>query len=409
MNHSDTIDFGSAPFSIIDGDRGKNYPKQGEFSESGFCLFLNATNVTRNGFDFTKCQFISEQKDNALRKGKLQRDDVVLTTRGTVGNAAFVNSSVPYEHMRINSGMVILRCDKNKIVPSYVYHYLRSPQFHGQVNSLRTGVAQPQLPIRDMRHIKLPLPKVPIQKAISSILSAYDDLIENNRRRIQLLEQAARLLYKEWFVHLRFPGHKDVKIKDDVPEGWERKTAFDVMEVLSGGTPKTDVAEYWDGDIPFFTPKDALDSAYVFNTEKTLTEMGLKNCNSRLYPKDTIFITARGTVGNVKLAGVPMAMNQSCYALIGKAPLNQRFLYFSLLESVEQFRNRAVGSVFDAIIRDTFKLIPFGLPDEKLIRLFTNYAAPILEQIHILIKQSQELAKGRDLLLTRLMNGEIPV
>jgi type I restriction enzyme S subunit len=255
----------------------------------------------------------------------------------------------------------------------------------------------------------LPVPSLQTQQRIASVLSAYDDLIENNRRRIQLLEQAARLLYKEWFVHLRFPGHEHVKVKNGVPEGWAKKTAFDVMDVLSGGTPKTGVSDYWDGEIPFFTPKDATDSAYVFVTEKTLTETGLKNCNSALYPKDTVFITARGTVGNINLAAVPMAMNQSCYALIAKPPLNQIFLYFALKEGVEQFRSRAVGAVFDAITRDTFKLIPFVVPDEKLVRLFADYAEPILSQIHALMNQTQKLAQARDLLLPQLMNGEITV
>ena len=206
MNSPTLTSFEDAPFEIIDGDRGKNYPKQNEFSDDGHCLFLSAANVTRSGFEFSERQFITEQKDAILRKGKLQREDIVLTTRGTIGNAAHFHASVPYEHLRINSGMVILRCNVERISPTYLYHFLRSPSFHGQVNSLRSGVAQPQLPIRDMKRIKLLLPPLPAQQRIASILSAYDDLIENNRRRIQLLEQSARLLYKEWFVRLRFPG-----------------------------------------------------------------------------------------------------------------------------------------------------------------------------------------------------------
>lgn len=407
MNEQVLIDFASAPFDIIDGDRGKNYPKQNEFSDTGYCLFLNASNVTRKGFDFTRCQFITEHKDDILRKGQLRQDDIVLTTRGTLGNTALFNSSVPHETLRINSGMVIFRCNKEKILPTYLYHFLRSPQFHGQVNSLRSGVAQPQLPIRDMRRIKMPLPKTSVQQSISDILSTYDNLIENNRRRIQLLEQAARLLYKEWFVHLRFPGHEHVKIIDGLPEWWERKSAFDMMDVHSGGTPKTKVPEYWDGEIPFFTPKDTTDYAYTFSTEKTITEEGLRNCNSKLYPKDTVFITARGTVGKINLAQTDMAMNQSCYALVAKSPINQHYLYFALVDGVEQFRSRAVGAVFDAIIRDTFKLIPFVAPDSNLICAFTDYVSPLLQQIDIISSQTRKLIKARDLLLPRLMNGAI--
>jgi type I restriction enzyme S subunit len=248
-----------------------------------------------------------------------------------------------------------------------------------------------------------------VQLRIASILSAYDDLIENNRRRIALLEQAARLLYKEWFVHLRFPGHEHTPIIDGVPEGWEKKTAFEVMDVLSGGTPKTTNPSYWDGDIPFFTPKDATDFAYAYDTEKSITEAGLKNCNSNLYPKDTVFITARGTVGKINLAQRPMAMNQSCYAIVAHPPLNQQFLFFALVDGVEQFRSRAVGAVFDAIVRDTFKLIPFVVPDEKLVTAFIEHVSPMLAQIDNLSGQVRNLRKARDLLLPKLMNGEVAV
>ena len=194
-----------------------------------------------------------------------------------------------------------------------------------------------------------------------------------------------------------------------MPEGWEKKTAFDSMDILSGGTPKTKIPDYWDGGIPFFTPKDSTDYAYVSSTEKTLTETGLKNCNSKLYPKDTLFITARGTVGKINLAQTPMAMNQSCYALVGKAPINQYYLYFALIEGIGQFRSRAVGAVFDAIIRDTFKLIPFIVPDLKIIQAFTEYVKPILRQIDTLSTKNQRLIEARDLLLPKLMNGEVAV
>ena len=137
------VEFGEAPFEIIDGDRGKNYPKQSDFLDSGHCLFLSATNVTKTGFDFAECLFIDERKDAALNKGKLQREDIVLTTRGTVGNTAYFNHTVPFENLRINSGMVILRCDRAMMLPAYLYHFLRSTSFHEQVNALRSGVAQP--------------------------------------------------------------------------------------------------------------------------------------------------------------------------------------------------------------------------------------------------------------------------
>jgi len=287
--------------------------------------------------------------------------------------------------------------------------YLFDALLQRRYQQFTQGATQDNLSQAKLLSLKFPVPPMNEQQRIADILSAYDDLIENNRRRVRLLERAARLLYKEWFVHLRFPGHEHVKIIDGVPEGWERKAAAEAMEIASGGTPKTKNRDYWDGTLPFFTPKDASEFPYVGTTERTLTDAGLKSCNSQLYPKDTIFITARGTVGNLNLAQVPMAMNQSCYALIARSPLNQAFLFFAMRESVEELKARGVGSVFSSIVRNTFKKITLLIPPAALISSFSGHVSPILRQIDTLTAQFRLLASARDLLLPRLMNGEIVV
>ena len=147
------IRFGNA-IEIIDGDRGVNYPKQEEFYEEGECLFLNAGNVTKNGFDFSSCAYITKEKDRLLRKGKLQTGDVVLTTRGTVGNVAFLNETMTFSPMRINSGMVILR-NLGVVSPEYIYTALRHESLQKAMMMYASGSAQPQLPIKDMRRIKI--------------------------------------------------------------------------------------------------------------------------------------------------------------------------------------------------------------------------------------------------------------
>jgi type I restriction enzyme S subunit len=374
--------------------------------------FLRITDIVPSQIDWKTVPYCEIDEKDKDRFSLAPGDIVIARTGATVGYAKLIRDN---QEAVFASYLVRVRVDPKYADPGYVGRMVESDVYKKFVISRVGGAAQPNANAKVLSAFRLPIPDRTTQARIVEILSAYDDLIENNRRRLQLLEQAARLLYKEWFVHLRFPGHEHVKIKacsghrsgDGIPEGWEKRTAFDVMDVLSGGTPKTNMPDYWGGEISFFTPKDTTDSAYVFITEKTLTETGLKNCNSKLYPQDTVFITARGTVGNINLAAVPMSMNQSCYALIAKAPLHQVFLYFAIKESVEQFRSRAVGTVFDAIICDTFKLIPFVVPEEKLVRLFTDYAGPLLRQIHLLMKQTQKLVQARDLLLPRLMNGEI--
>ena len=144
----------------------------------------------------------------------------------------------------------------------------------------------------------------------------------------------AEEVYREWFVRLRFPGYENVPLdrEQGIPKGWEKKPCPSVMKIMSGGTPKTGVPIYWDGEIPFFTPGDVEETYYVNSTRKTLTEKGVLACSSALFPKDTIFITARGTVGKLALAGKPMAMNQTCYALAPIDSHNEAYFYFLALK-----------------------------------------------------------------------------
>lgn len=297
---------------------------------------------------------------------------------------------------------------KNKSDQFYLFYLLAQDKFIEYATTNSVG-ARPRTKWALFSDYEVKEFSSPVKIDIGEILLNYDNIIENNGCRIQLLEEFARLLYKEWFVHLRFPGHEHVKITDGVPEGWEKLTAYDVMDVLSGGTPKTKVAEYWDGEIPFFTPKDTTDCAFTYSTEKMITEQGLSKCNSRLYPKYALFITARGTVGKLSFAQRAMAINQSCYALVAKEDINQQFLYCSLKASIEQFKTRASGAVFDAIVVDTFKLIPFLKPTPMLIEQFTDSVKVIFEQVDQLSYMNRKLAEARDILLPRLMNGELTV
>lgn len=298
--------------------------------------------------------------------------------------------------------------DKHKADARFV-KYLFDATIRRRVQQFTQGAAQDNLSQEKLLSIEFMIPGIDEQVRIADILSTYDDLTENNRRRMVLLEEAARQLYREWFVRLRFPGHEHTRVVDGVPVGWLKTNAFSAMNVLSGGTPTTAVSEYWDGEIPFYTPKDATSTSCVLATERRITELGLRNCNSRLFPTDTVFISARGTVGRVNLAARPMAMSQSCYALSGKGGLSQRFLYCALTDAIEHFKQHAVGAVFDAIIVDTFKAIPFTIPAGRVVQYFEDVVAPVFRQVANLMDQSQKLRLARDLLLPRLMSGEIAV
>ena len=181
----------------------------------------------------------------------------------------------------------------------------------------------------------------------------------------------------------------------------------EIIQILGGGTPKTGESSYWNGNVPFFTPKD-VGSPYTLSTEKTITEGGLAHCNSRLYPVNTVFVTARGTVGKVGLPGVPMAMNQSCYALVGKET-HQLLVYFYTLKAVDRLKHKASGAVFDAITtRDFESEIIMKLSDEDA-QGFLDVAEPIYQAVLSNSIENLRLAALRDSLLPKLMSGEIDV
>ena len=395
------VTFGSAPFEIIDGDRGKAYPKGSDFRPSGYCLFLSATNVTKAGFDFGSGQFIDEQKDVQLRKGKLQRKDVILTTRGTLGNVAYYNNDVPFEHVRINSGMVILRCDQSKILPRYLYAYLRSGFFRGQVERMRSGVAQPQLPIRDMKWIAFPLPTPSQQERLVEIISAYDDLIENNRRRIALLEEAARLLYREWFVHFRFPGHEHVKITDGLPDGWERRTLVELAEVVMGQSPKSQFYNEVGEGLPF---------------HQGVTDYGSRFLSHRIYSTAVtkiaeagdILVSVRAPVGRINITRDKIVLGRGLAAIRSRTE-HQAVLFYALKNHFHTENIIGTGAIYAATNKKELEGQVFLESPPLPLREFGDQVDTIDLQIACLESQNSNLVQARDLLLPRLMNGEIAV
>jgi restriction endonuclease S subunit len=184
-----TPSFADAPVDIIDGDRGVSYPSKADFTTGGQCLFLSTANVRPDGFLFERLEFISKEKDISLRKGKLVRGDLVLTTRGTIGNTAIYDASVPYEHIRINSGMLIFRPDRDKLESGYLFAFFQSDNFIAQRQTVASGSAQPQLPIRSLNTIKIPIPPIDTQKSIVAEIEAEQAIVSGNRELIARFEK----------------------------------------------------------------------------------------------------------------------------------------------------------------------------------------------------------------------------
>lgn len=444
-----TTTFEESSIEILDGDRGKNYPKKSEFTESGYCLFLNTGNVTKDGFKFSSTEFVSSERDQLLRKGKLQREDVVLTTRGTVGNVAYYDSSIPFDHIRINSGMVILRSDDTKILPRYLYLFLRSKLFEDQVIALQSGSAQPQLPIRDIKRVEIKVPSVTEQKTIAHILGSLDDKIELNRQMNETLETMAQALFKSWFVDFdpvidnalaagnaipddfaeRAEQRKATERKDNsdiqslfpdefefseemgwIPKGWAVSNVGTEFNTVGGGTPSTKNPDFWEnGDISWTTPKDLSgnQSKILLHTDRKITELGLNKISSGLLPIDTVLMSSRAPVGYLALAKVPVAINQGYIALKCEKTLTPEFAIQWADSAMDEIKQRAGGTTFAEISKTNFRGIPVLVPSQKIIDTYSRDVKDLYNQITSRIENINTLSNLRDTLLPKLMSGEL--
>ena len=379
---------------------------QADYSDSGIPVIM-PKDMINGKVETNDIARVSDIHVQRLKRHKVKSGDIIYSRRGDVGRCSLITERE--EGWLCGTGCLKVALDKSKCVPSFIAFILQRKDSIGWVENHAVGATMPNLNTGILSNLPLIIPTFEEQGRIASILSAYDNLIENNNRRIRLLEQMAENLYKEWFVRFRFPGHEKAEFENGLPKGWREEVASNVIDVMSGGTPKTEREEFYGGEIPFFTPKDADDSIFVYSTITNITEEGLAHCNSQYYPVNTLMITARGTVGKLSLLAVPMAMNQSCFALSFKDRKNPYYLYYSIKNEVSKLKKMANGGVFDTIIVKTFDHIKVILPHNDVLDIYDKTVSPILSQIQHLQRQSSLLARQRDLLLPRLMSGKLEV
>ncbi len=420
-----------APLEIIDGDRGKNYPKTNDYQDDGYCLFLNASNVTEDGFNFDNLKFISKEKDETLRKGKLIRNDIVLTTRGTVGNVAYYDKKINYENIRINSGMVIFRTNPELLDHRYTYYFLRSNLFFDQMLSMKTGSAQPQLPIRDINKIRIPIPSLEEQKRIAHILGTLDDKIELNQRINQTLEGIARAVFQSWFVDFDpvrakmagepFAKHAKHPLPDEVmalfpdelvdselgliPKGWEVSTIDEEIELSGGGTPSTKNSKYWENGIYYFaTPKDmsSLDSSFLIETERKVTKGGLNKISSGLLSPGTVLMSSRAPVGYLAINQIPVCINQGFIAMKCIKKLTPYYMINWARSYMEEIKARASGTTFSELSKRNFREMKILVPRLEVVDKFNTIVSSSYDLTHLILKMNANLIQQRENLMINL-------
>ena len=291
-------------------------------------------------------------------------------------------------------------------VPYYLFWYLKMLDLSG----LDSGASIPSMTIRTYNSIKVTLPPLPTQRRIASILSTYDSLIENNTRRIRLLEQMAENLYKEWFVRFRFPGHETCKMVDGIPEGWRVSRVKDYGRVETGKTPSMEKPEYYGGDIPFVKTPDMRETTFVTKTEEYLSELGNNTQKKKLLPAKSIMVSCIGSGGVVAINSVPSHTNQQINSIILDDVCDLEWLYQvcrSLKPTIELFG--ATGATMTNLSKGKFERLKIIEPPKKIRAEYHQRTEGIFAEILSLQSQNASLARQRDLLLPRLMSGKIEV
>lgn len=361
-------------------------------------------------FISTSDLFITEE---GLQAGSkiAKKGSILLLTRGSgLFNripVCYVVSDVAYNQDVKN--IVLKKEDVTSIKFLYYWLYGNKELLSSMLET--TGIGAGKIDTKRFLNLSISLPSQKEQARYIHLMDLLFDKIELNRQINANLEAQAQALFRSWFVD--FEPFRDGPFVDSelgkIPQGWKVGNYTDIVEIKGGGTPKTGIQEYWDGTIPFFSPKDVGASCFVLDTEKHITAKGLENCNSSLFQTNTVFITARGTVGKVVMTGAEMAMNQTNYALLGKQNISQYYVYHITRQLVTRLLKKANGAVFNAITTRDFTSEQIIIPPFSTIRQFSDVVKPIYENILLNDVQSNRLSALRDTLLPKLMAGEIAI
>ena len=305
--------------------------------------------------------------------------------------------------------------DTKKVVSQYLYYVLSSDSFIESTVTASKGTKMPRGDKDAMLRYTMPLPSFTVQRRIAGILSAYDKLIENNLRRIRNLEEMARTLYREWFVNFRYPGHEYVPLVDSmlgqIPQGWVVKELSELCERMeSGGTPKRTESTFWDdGEIDWFKTRELWDG-FLFGSEERITNLGLKKSSARLFEPGTILMAIYGspTVGRLGILTRPSSCNQAALGMVpDNKKISQIFLYFVLMFLREHFNGMAQGAAQQNISKEKVAGTVARVPPRLLISAFDAVVDPIFSQLRVLQEQTANLRRTRDLLLPRLLSGQV--
>ena len=362
---------------------------------------VSVKDFTDYGFDFASCRMISNDDYETLKRNGCvpQIDDILIGKDG----ARFFEDIIIYrqrEKPALLSSIAILRCDKSKILPDFLYYVLRTPSFRQDVkDNYGSGSAIPRIILKDFKRMMVSYPSLEKQQAIISVLTAIDSKIQANTEINDNLEQQAQSYFQELFV-------------DNADPEWTTGTISDLGAVVGGSTPSKAKPEYYtESGIAWITPKDLSinKSKFVSHGENDITELGLKNSSAAIMPEGTVLFSSRAPIGYIAIAAGEVTTNQGFKSVVPKPEIGTPFVYFFLKNTFPVIEGMASGSTFKEVSGSTMKNVPAVIPDAETLAKFSGFCAPIFAQQRILEEQNQSLATLRDNLLPKLMSGEIDV
>ncbi len=415
MNSWNTITMGELQSTMVRpacklGPFGTQF-KASEYVEVGIFLMVNVKNIGYGDVRTEGLDYLDEKTVHRLRVHRLKTGDIVFGRKGSADRHALIGPAA--DGWVQGSDCMRLRLTSKRLKPRFLsYYFCTSGHKYWMEAVCAFGATMSTLNQGIVRRIALRVPPPPVQYKIASVLSAYDELIENNRRRITLLEKLAEEIYREWFVRLRFPGHEKVRVVKGVPQGWELVKLERAFKFTGGGTPSKEVGRYWNGgDVNWFTPSDitGADGIFLEKSGDQCTEEGYNNSSARMFPGYSVMLTSRATIGAIGINTTPACTNQGFITCIPNARYPLPYLFHWIKLAKPHFELLSGGATFAELTKGTFKRIEILTPPEPIATEFACIESPLLKNIETLLHANRKLVETRDKLLPRLISGKLSV
>ena len=380
---------------LVDESISYGIVQPGAHTEINSIPIIRVNNI-KNGYikidDVLKVEPSIEDK---YKKTRLKGGELLITVVGSVGECAIVPDSL--KGWNVARAVSVAKI-KSEYDTRFIKYAFKTEDIIFQMYGNTNDTVQPTLNLSSLKTLKFNIPDFPEQTAIASVLSSLDDKIDLLHRQNATLERMAETLFRQWFV-------------EEAKKDWKEISLFKAIELVGGGTPKTSLSKYWDGNVKWLSGGDIANNHknFVVSSEKSITELGLKNSSAKLLPKFSTIISARGTVGKYCMLSEPMAYSQSNYGILPKYKNCFFFTYLLVAFSVDELQSAAYGSVFDTITTNTFNGITITLPKETHIIRFEETVKPYFFKILANQTQIRTLTALRDTLLPKLMSGEVSV